>query len=144
MDAQETILIVDDEPSNVDMLGQELSDEGYQILTAFDGEEALIKVQEHPPDIILLDVMMPKVDGFTACRILKGSGKTILIPIILLTALRSHEDRIKGIDAGADDFISKPFDPDELLSKIRSLLRQKKHREEQEQALKSELEISID
>jgi DNA-binding response OmpR family regulator len=140
MDSQETILIVDDEPSNVDMLSQELSDEGYQILTALDGEEALIKVQEHPPDLILLDIMMPKVDGFTTCRILKGSGKTILVPIILLTALRSHEDRIKGIDAGADDFISKPFDPDELLSKIRSLLRQKKHREEQEHELKSELE----
>ena len=140
MDSQATVLIVDDEPSNVDMLSQELSDEGYQILTASDGEEALIKVQEHTPDIILLDVMMPKVDGFTACRILKGSGKTILIPIILLTALRSHDDRIKGIDAGADDFISKPFDPDELLSKIRSLLRQKKHREEQERKLKSELE----
>ena len=72
MDSQETILIVDDEPSNVDMLSQELSDEGYGIITAFDGEEALIKVQERPPDLILLDVMMPKVDGFTTCRILKG------------------------------------------------------------------------
>ena len=100
MDTQATILIVDDEPSNVDMLSQELDDEGYHILTASDGEEALIKVQEHPPDIILLDIMMPKVDGFTTCRILKGSGKTILIPIILLTALRSHEDRIKGIGRG--------------------------------------------
>ena len=132
MDLQATILIVDDEPINVDMLSQELAEEGYTILTAFDGEEALIKVQDHQPDLILLDVMMPKVDGFTACRILKGSGKTIFIPVIMLTALRGHEDRIQGIDAGADDFISKPFDRDELLAKIRALLRQKRHREEQE------------
>ena len=140
MDLQTTILIVDDEPSNVDMLSQELAEEGYIILTAFDGEEALIKVHDHQPDLILLDVMMPKVDGFTACRILKGSGKTVIIPIIMLTALRGHEDRIRGIDAGADDFISKPFDRDELLAKIRALLRQKRHREEQERAMQDELQ----
>ena len=86
MDPEATILIVDDEPTNVDMLSQELDEEGYKLLTAYDGEEALIKVQEHQPDLILLDVMMPKVDGFTVCRILKGSGKTILIPVILLSA----------------------------------------------------------
>ena len=86
MDPEATILIVDDEPTNVDMLSQELDEEGYKLLTAYDGEEALIKVQEHQPDLILLDVMMPKVDGFTVCRILKGSGKTILIPVILHSA----------------------------------------------------------
>jgi DNA-binding response OmpR family regulator len=143
MDEQATILIVDDEPSNVDMLSQELEEEGYGILTASDGEEALIQVQEHQPDLILLDVMMPKVDGFTACRILKGSGQTILIPIILLTALQAHEDRIRGIEAGADDFISKPFDRDELLAKIGSLLRQKRHREEQEKAVRAQLESTM-
>ena len=143
MDLKATILIVDDEPDNVDMLHQELAEEGYTVLTAFDGEEALIKVQDHQPDLILLDVMMPKVDGFTACRILKGSGKTILIPIIMLTALRAHEDRIRGIDAGADDFISKPFDRDELFAKIRSLLRQKRHREEQEHAMRERLQNTV-
>ncbi len=140
MDQAATILIVDDEPSNVDILSQELDEEGYKLLTACDGEDALIKVQEHQPDLILLDVMMPKVDGFTVCRILKGSGKTILIPVILLTALRTHEDRVRGIEAGADDFISKPFDRDELLAKIRSLLRQKRHRDEQEKGLKKQLQ----
>jgi DNA-binding response OmpR family regulator len=140
MDPETTILIVDDEPANVDMLSQELEEEGYNLLSAHDGEEALIQVQEHQPDLILLDVMMPKVDGFTVCRILKGSGKTILVPVILLTALHTHEDRVRGIEAGADDFISKPFDPDELLAKVRSLLRQKRHREEQEQGLKEQLE----
>ena len=129
MNPEATILIVDDEPANVDMLTQELDEEGYTLLTASDGEEALIKVHEHQPDLILLDVMMPKVDGFTVCRILKGSGKTILIPVILLTALQAHEDRVRGIEAGADDFISKPFDRDELLAKIRALLRQKRHRD---------------
>ena len=113
MDPEATILIVDDEPTNVDMLSQELDDEGYKLLTAYDGEEALIKVQEHQPDLILLDVMMPKVDGFTVCRILKGSGKTVLIPVILLTALCAHEDRVQGIEAGADDFISRRIDPGE-------------------------------
>jgi DNA-binding response OmpR family regulator len=144
MGLEATILIVDDEPSNVDMLCQELEEEGHNLLTAYNGEEALIKVQEHQPDLILLDVMMPNVDGFSVCRILKGSGKTILIPVILVTALRSQEDRVRGIEAGADDFISKPFDRDELLAKIRSLLRQKKHRDEQEKGLKKQLQSTIE
>ena len=140
MESVETILIIDDEPTNVDMLSQELEEEGYNLVPAYDGEEALIKVQENRPDLILLDIMMPNVDGFTVCRILKGSGKTMLIPVILLTALRGQEDRVRGIEAGADDFISKPFDRDELLAKIRSLLRQKKHREKQEKDLTEELQ----
>ena len=143
MNPEATILIVDDEPTNVDMLTQELDEEGYTLLTASDGEEALIKVHENQPDLILLDVMMPKVDGFTVCRILKGSGKTILIPVILLTALQAHEDRVRGIESGADDFISKPFDRDELLAKIRALLRQKRHRDEQEKALKTQLQSTM-
>ena len=143
MESTVTILIVDDEPANVDMLSQELEEEGYALMTARDGAEALIKVQEHLPDLILLDVMMPNVDGFTVCRILKGSGKTVLIPVIMLTALRSHQDRVRGIEAGADDFISKPFDRDELLAKIRSLLRQKKHRDEQEKKLKDQLQSTM-
>jgi len=137
-----TILIVDDEPTNVDILSQELDEEGYKLLTACDGEDALIKVQEHQPDLILLDVMMPKVDGFTVCRILKGSGKTILIPVILLTALRTHEDRVRGIEAGADDFISKPSigtnccqDPFPAASE--------EHRDEQEKGLKNQLQNTI-
>ena len=138
--APATILIVDDEPSNVEILCQELDEEGYELVTAGDGEQAMIKVNEHQPDLILLDVMMPKVDGFTVCRILKGSGRTVLIPIILLTSLRSHEDRVRGIEAGADDFISKPFEPDELLAKIRSLLRLKAHRDQQAGLLQQELE----
>ena len=143
MDPEATILIVDDEPTNVDMLTQELDEGGYSLLTASDGEEALIKVHEHQPDLILLDVMMPKVDGFTVCRILKGSGKTILIPVILLTALQAHEDRVRGIEAGADDFISKPFERDELLAKIRALLHQKQHRDEQEKNLKKQLQSTM-
>ena len=143
MNPEATILIVDDEPTNVDMLTQELDEEGYSLLTASDGEEALIKVHEHQPDLILLDVMMPKIDGFTVCRILKGSGKTILIPIILLTALQAHEDRVRGIEAGADDFISKPLERDELLAKIRALVHQKQHRDEQEKNLKKQLQSTM-
>jgi len=143
MDFDATILIVDDDATNVEILSQELEGEGYILLTASNGEDALIKVQNHQPDLILLDVMMPKLDGFTVCRILKGSGKTILIPIILLTALRDHEDRVRGIKAGADDFISKPFDRDELLAKIHTLLHQKKHHEKQEKILNEKLQNTI-
>jgi len=143
MGSEATILIVDDELTNVDMLSQELEEEGYKLLTAYNGEEALIKVQEHQPDLILLDVMMPGVDGFSVCRILKGSGKTILIPVILITALRAQEDRVRGIEAGADDFISKPFDRDELLAKIHTLLRKKKHFEKQEKILNEKLQNTM-
>lgn len=117
------ILIVDDEPFNVDYLEQELEDLGYETVSAANGQEALQKVAVETPDLILLDVMMPIMDGFTVCRILKGNEETRLIPIVIMTALDGIEDRIKGIEAGADDFLTKPVNERELIARIQTTLK---------------------
>jgi DNA-binding response OmpR family regulator len=119
------ILIVDDEPFNVDYLEQELTDLGYETISARNGQEALEKVATEAPDLILLDVMMPVMDGFTVCRILKDHEATRLIPIVIMTALDAREDRIKGIQAGADDFLTKPVHEEELLARIATALKLK-------------------
>ena len=119
------ILIVDDEPFNVDYLEQELADLGYETISASNGQEALEKVTAEAPDLILLDVMMPVMDGFTACRILKATEATQLIPIVIMTVLGGTEDRIKGIEAGADDFLTKPVDQRELIARIQIAVKLK-------------------
>lgn len=119
------ILIVDDEPFNVDYLQQELEDLGYETMSATNGQEALQKVTAEAPDLILLDVMMPLMDGFTVCRLLKDNDETRLIPIVIMTALDGIEDRIKGIEAGADDFLTKPVNERELLARIQTALKRK-------------------
>lgn len=119
------ILIVDDEPFNVDLLEQQLEDLGYETITAFNGQEALDQVAAETPDLILLDVMMPIMDGFATCRKLKENAETRLIPIVIMTALDAFEDRIKGIEAGADDFLTKPVDERELLARIHTTLKLK-------------------
>ncbi len=117
------ILIVDDVPVNIQLLTTYLSSEGYTVISAKDGVEALQKVKQDGPDLILLDVMMPKINGFEVCKIIKSNKETKFIPVIMVTALNELEDKIKGIDSGADDFISKPFNKLELLARVRSLLR---------------------
>jgi DNA-binding NtrC family response regulator len=120
-----TLLIVDDNPFNVDYLTQELEELGYVTVSARSGREALDQVAATAPDLILLDVMMPVMDGYTVCRLLKSDEETRLIPVVMLTALDGVEDRIKGIEAGADDFLSKPVHPQELLARIQTTLRMK-------------------
>lgn len=120
------ILIVDDEPFNVDILEQELADLGYQTVSATSGRDALAKVATETPDLILLDVLMPGMDGFTVCRCLKEREETQLIPVIIMTALGAKEDRIKGIEAGADDFLTKPVDHRELRARIHTALKMKR------------------
>ena len=120
------ILIVDDEPLNVDYLEQELDSHGFGTQTAVNGLEALERVAADPPDLVLMDVMMPEMDGITALRILKGDPETKWIPVVVMTALNSVEDRVRGIEAGADDFLSKPVDERELLARIRTALNVKR------------------
>jgi two-component system cell cycle response regulator len=123
------VLIVDDESMNVKLLEAYLMHE-YEIISAYSGIEALEKVEAHNPDIILLDLMMPDITGYEVCKILKDSEKTRFTPIIMVTALSSLEDRIKGIDAGADDFLTKPLDRLEIKTRVGSLLRIKKLHDE--------------
>jgi putative two-component system response regulator len=119
------ILVVDDQPQNIELLEAHLAPQGYEIVTASNGEEALEKLSESKIDLILLDVMMPGMDGFEVTRRIRQDDKHRLLPIILVTALHETEDRVKGIEAGCDDFISKPFDKMELLARVRSLLKVK-------------------
>ena len=116
------ILAVDDQPQNIDLLEAYLVPHGYEIIAAANGEEALEKISGNQIDLILLDVMMPGMDGFEVTRRIRQDNTHRLLPIILITALRETEDRVKGIEAGCDDFISKPFDKMELLARVRSLL----------------------
>ncbi len=128
------ILIVDDEALIRQLLEDDLVSQGYQVVTAQDGEEAMEKVAAEPPDLILLDVMMPKLDGYEVCRRLKSDPRTILIPVVMVTSLQATPERIKGIEAGADDFLTKPFNEQELMTRVRSLLRLKRHTDELENA----------
>jgi DNA-binding response OmpR family regulator len=120
------ILVVDDEVKNVKLLEALLIPRGYTVVKAYNGEEALQQVQQEQPDLILLDVMMPLLDGFEVCRRLKENDETRLIPVVIMTALGQVEDRVKGIEAGADDFLTKPVHRDELLARIRTSLRLKR------------------
>ena len=117
------ILIVEDESNSRYLLNTYLTNEGYKVKEARSGEEALKAVTEAVPSVIILDVLLPGLTGYEVCRRLKHSISTDFIPIILVTALRGDEERIQGIEAGADDFISKPFNRVELLTRIKSLLR---------------------
>jgi len=128
------ILVVDDTALNRQFLKDELEDEGYVVDTADDGQQALDVVTKNPPDLILLDIMMPKVDGYEVCRRLKSDERTILIPVVMVTALTASHERIKGIEVGADDFLSKPYNRLELLTRVRSLLKLKRHTDELENA----------
>ena len=123
MERIERILVVDDDPRNVRLLEGIFRTAGYAVDKALGGEEALARVQASLPDLVLLDVMMPGVSGHEVCVRLKGNEKTRSIPIMLVTALSALEDKVEGLDIGADDFVSKPVNRVELLAKTRSLLR---------------------
>ena len=120
------ILVVDDEPLCVELLDGILSND-YEIIRAFNGNEALAQVEKSFPDMILMDILMQGMNGYEVCRKLKSSERTISIPIILISNLSDKPDRIKAIQAGADDFLPKPFDMDILNERIRSLLRVKQY-----------------
>jgi class 3 adenylate cyclase len=117
------ILIVDDTPANVHILKARLAANGYDIVTATDGEEALAVVREAQPDLILLDVMMPKLDGFEVCRRLRSDATIPFIPIIMVTAKSDPKDVVAGLDAGGDEYLSKPVDQAALVARVKSMLR---------------------
>ena len=124
------VLVVDDEPRNVRILQIHLNAQGYAVYTAADGVEALDIVEEDAPDLILLDINMPKMDGFEVVKRIRANKATEFIPIVMITALRdTRENRIRSIEAGADDFIEKPFDSLEVLARVRSLLRIKEYQD---------------
>jgi class 3 adenylate cyclase/CheY-like chemotaxis protein len=122
-------LVVDDTPQNVKLLADVLQAKGYVAITAASGEEALAKLAESP-DIVLLDVMMPGLSGYDVCRRIRADPATALLPVVLVTSLDPHGERLKGIEAGADDFVQKPFNQAELLARVRSLLRIKSLQDE--------------
>lgn len=121
--ARARILVVDDNPAGVDLMRAQLDGEGYSIDSAGDGEQALEKVSETTPDLVILDIMLPKMSGFEVCKRIKGNEATRSIPVIMVTALNDMESRAKGITAGADEFLSRPVDRSELLARVKSLLR---------------------
>jgi len=125
MEGKSVVLVVDDLPQNVKLLEAYLIPQGYEIARAANGKEALAKLTDSQIDLILLDVMMPDIDGFEVTRRIRQNDKYRLLPIILVTALGETKDRVKGIEAGCDDFISKPVDKTELLARVKSLLKVK-------------------
>jgi two-component system cell cycle response regulator len=138
------ILVVDDVEANVRLLEAKLTLEYYEVLTAGDGSRALQVAQDERPDIILLDVMMPGMDGFETCRRLKADPVTRHIPVVLVTALDGREDKLKGLDAGADDFVTKPIDDVILFARVRSLLRLKSVMDELREREESGRRLGVD
>jgi two-component system phosphate regulon response regulator PhoB len=120
---QPTVLLVEDEPAQREVLGYNLEADGFRVVTASNGEEALLMVSEMPPDIIVLDWMMPNVSGIEVCRQLKTRSETRAIPIIMLSARSEEVDRVRGLETGADDYVIKPYSLVELMARVRAQLR---------------------
>jgi len=128
------ILVVDDVSANVDLLSSMLIREGYDVVTASNGEQALHMVGDTHPDLVLMDVMMPTLSGYEVCERIKRNPVTRLTPVVLITALNGREDKIQGINAGADDFLTKPVDVHELKARARSLVRLKRYTDDLDSA----------
>jgi DNA-binding response OmpR family regulator len=129
------VLIADDNPEGVELLEAYLSGTDYDIQTAHDGEETLRKVQDAKPDLILLDVMMPKISGFEVCKRLKADAKTRDIVVLMVTALDQHSDIDRAVEAGTDDFLTKPINKTELLLRVKAALQSRQHADPLDQAL---------
>lgn len=140
---KETILIVEDEKDIVKMLEYNLKKDGFKTLIAYNGEKAVELAQKEHPDLVILDLMLPGMDGLEVCRMLKKENKTASIPIIMLTAKSQESDKIVGLELGADDYVSKPFSPKELIARIKAVLRRIKEKDKPPEVLKIG-ELTID
>lgn len=130
------ILVVDDEPDLVELVSYNLKKEGFRVSSAADGETALEAIKKGGIDLVVLDLMLPGISGIELCRMLRRNPKTESIPIIMLTARGEEQDRVTGLDAGADDYVPKPFSPRELLARIKAVLRRVGERMEKEKIIK--------
>jgi two-component system phosphate regulon response regulator PhoB len=139
----EKILVVDDEPDAVELVKFNLKGAGFDVITAADGEEALTRARTILPDIIVLDLMIPLVDGLEVCKILRRDPKTAGIPIIMLTAKAAEIDRVLGLELGADDYVTKPFSPRELVLRVKRLLRRGSGLEEKSDRIQTE-DLTLD
>jgi len=131
---RQSILVVDDHRLNAELLREMLSPRGYHVTVASSAADAEAEIRREQPDLILLDVIMPGKTGYELCRELKDDAATRLIPIVMITGLNAHEDRIKAIESGADDFLTKPLSPEELFARVKSLLKLKEFTDELETA----------
>lgn len=129
------ILVVDDEPDAVELISFNLKSAGFEVVTANDGAEAIKRAQALMPDLILLDIMLPEVDGMEVCKTLRRDPATVDIPIIMLTAKAAEIDRVLGLELGADDYVTKPFSPRELVLRVKGLLRRGKPQEEKSEKI---------
>ena len=120
MSTNKKVLVVDDDVKTVELVKLYLNRDGYRVYTAYEGNEALRLARENHPDLIVLDIMLPGIDGLEICRILRDESD---VPIIMLTALTANDDRLRGLDLGADDYVTKPFSPRELAARVRAVLR---------------------
>ena len=123
------VLVADDDKKTVELVKLYLERDGYQVITAYDGRRALDAAREQRPDLVVLDLMMPEIDGLDVCRLLRAESK---VPIIMLTAKTTEGDRIVGLDLGADDYVTKPFSPRELVARVRAVLRRVAEQEAEE------------
>lgn len=130
MTVRPKILVADDAPDNVALVQDLLSAEGYDVIPSYDGEEALLKIHLSLPDVVLLDINMPRMDGYEVCRRLKEDPATADIPVLMLTALAEPDDRVRGLQLGAEDYLTKPFDYRELIARVRARLRTKQTADE--------------
>ncbi len=127
------VLVIDDTPANVKLLADLLKVKGYEVSTAANGEEGLARVAAEHPDIVLLDIMMPGMSGYDVCRTIRANPGTALLPVVLVTSLDPNQERVKGMEAGADDFLQKPINQQELFARVKSLLRVKALQDEVKQ-----------
>jgi two-component system phosphate regulon response regulator PhoB len=138
-----TILIVDDEKDVIEFVRYNLEKDGYDTIAATDGQTALDIAQRHKLDLIILDVMMPGIDGLEVCRRLRADGRTARVPLIMLTAKATEADRVVGLEMGADDYVTKPFAPRELVARVKAILRRTSAQAEPEQVIRHG-DLSID